>query len=460
MKKQLHILALTALFFTALSVRVQAQMNTFWADTLNEVFAQCRLDESMKGAAASVVFSDGSVWTAAEGNHGTLPLSTDYLYDIGSNTKTMISAIILLLQEEGALALDDSLYAYINPVQNVPYGITLKQLLLHTSGVFSYTEHPNFAPQINTNETQFWHPDSILTQFLNPPHFAPGATFRYSNTGYLLLGKVIEAVENQPLNQVLRTRLFNPMGLTNIYLDQYDAYTQVKTGAWLNPNLYYGDNFISFMSSAWAAGGVVTAPAEFALYAHQLYRGDVLSPASMAALTDDETRISVNSYYGLGVIRTEYNGRTYLGHGGTTLQNSEMEYSLDSDFSLAIMNLDQGFTDETSRMKFKMIDLLEYIEEVHDSVANPLSVGESLALQVEFNAYPNPSRGSMRVEVTDREVHDLQLEIYDLSGRRVYAQRLDNGAVVLTADQLGRGVFVARLSDGQGRMETKQLIFQ
>lgn len=446
------ILLFSLIFF---SKGIFAQMNLTWADTLTKTLNQCRIDESMQGLAGGVVFSDGSIWTAASGFHGTASLSDQFLYDIGSNTKSMISAIILQLEDEGKLSIDDTLYQYISPIPMVSNGITLKQLLQHRSGVYSYTNNPSFATAINNDPNKFWHPDSILANFLNAPDFAPGGGFNYSNTGYVLLGKVIEVVDNRALNQALKARIFTPLGLDSIFLDQYDPYTIVKTGAWLNPTNYFPTDFVSFMSSAWAAGAVVSTPKDFALYAHGLLSGQLVSSASFVKMQQGSNIPGLGTY-GLGIIKWNYKGKTYLGHGGTTLQNSEMEYSVDSDFSLVLMNIDQGFSAETARAKRKFLDLLEYIEEEQANI----SLKEKSIASIGMDVYPNPAINSVNIDLELEDKNsELILEIRDMRGNLILKTPVENQHLEIEKQSLGTGFFVASIFDKNNCLARKRIIF-
>lgn len=453
--KKIQQTTILLLFIFCICLSSKAQMNVRWADTLNHLLTKSRIDEGMKGLAAGVVFSDGSVWSAADGYHGNTTLSKDYLYDIGSNTKSMVSTIILQMEEEGKLSIDDTLYKYLSPIQHVSNGITLKQLLSHRSGVFSYTNHTNFSPEINTNDTKFWHPDSILTNFLSPANFSPGSSFKYSNTGYLLLGQVAEAIDNKPLNQILSDRIFNPIGLDSTFLDQYDSYNLIKTGAWLSSTNYYSDDFISFMSCAWAAGGVVSTPSDFARYAHELFSGQLFSAASLQKMQVG-TSIGGGGVYGLGAIKWYYRGRYYLGHGGTTLQNSEMEYSLSSNFSLVLMNIDLGFGTETARTKLKFINLLEYIEDQEASIG----LDDNLLPDIEVNAFPNPSSDFINIEVKTENLNSsLVLEIRDISGRMVKEVALENNKAQLRKEEIGKGVYIASIYKNKQWIANKKVVF-
>lgn len=452
---KLNILGL-ALCFTILNVKysANAQMSAQFADTLEQTLINFATTTNMQGVASAVVFPDGSTWSSTYGNSGTAALNTDMLFDIGSNTKSMISTIMLMLEEDGLLSIDDTLYQYINVVEHVPYGITLKQLLKQRSGIANYTSHANFTDSVILNNTStFWHPDSLLAHFLEAPLFAPGQFWGYSNTNYLLLGKVIESVEGLPLNTVLYNRLFSPFNLTNSFLEAYDTYPLVKTGAYLGPGNYWSPNmFYAMMSSTWAAGGVVATPDDFASYCHQLFRGDILSPTAFAKMKAG-TNFGGGNIYGLGIERIRYNNRYYYMHGGTTLQNSEMHYSLESDFSVTVMNLDQGFYNQTVALQHALIDLLEY------AVHHVLTIPEQEEL-LSINAYPNPSNDQISIDLPhELKFKKVRFELYNTLGKVIDQGVFDSDMLILDKKSIGSGLFFVRLLEGDKVVGEEKVVF-
>lgn len=441
----------TILLTFGLNQTLHAQMNVQFQDTLNQTIASFASSNSMQGVATAVVFPDGSTWSSTEGNHGLQPLNTNMLFDIGSNTKSMVSTLILMLEEENQLSIDDTLYQYIDPIEHVPFGITLKQLLSHRSGITSYTDHANFSSEINTNDTYFWHPDSILAHFVTTPNFTAGTQFEYSNTNYLLLGKVIESIENQPLHTILSDRLFTPYQLDHMYMDQYDSYSLIKTGAWFGTSNYDDFNFISFMSSAWAAGGVVSTPDDFASYCYQLCRGDILSSISMDKMTTG-TNTNIGEY-GLGLIKDTYHGKPYLKHGGTTLQNSEMHYSIDTDFSVVTMNIDYGFYSETADLQETLIDLLEdLIPEflTTDEINYPTSVA----------VYPNPSNDQIHISCSTIDSNQKTwIEVYNTKGQPVLKQQITSNTITLNKNEIGTGVYYAKVFTSHSIISQQKIVF-
>ena len=137
----------------------------------------------------------------------------DTHFRIASITKTMTSAVIVLLAQEGRLQFSDPVSKY---VPNVPNGenITVDELLKMRSGLYGYTNDPEFAATLDADPTKVWTPQEVLDiGFRHPPEFPPGTDYDYSNTNYALLGLVAEKVDGKPLAQVFQDRLYGPLGL-------------------------------------------------------------------------------------------------------------------------------------------------------------------------------------------------------------------------------------------------------
>ena len=151
---------------------------------------------------------------------------------------------------------------------------------------------------------------------MDEPLFPVGSSWSYCNTGYVIAGLIIEAVDGKPFHESLRDRLLTPLGLQNTYLDVYESYNEPKAGSWLANGVYLGIKFYSFLSAAWAAGAILATTADLVEWAFMLYSGKVLDSTSLA---DMLTRVVVNgntTNYGLGYIYMRFKGKTYHGHGG------------------------------------------------------------------------------------------------------------------------------------------------
>ncbi|ROQ94975.1 D-alanyl-D-alanine carboxypeptidase [Streptomyces sp. 2132.2] len=242
------------------------------------------------------------VGTSALGS--TTPPRTSDHFRIASNTKTMTAALIMLLAQEGKLRLTDPVSDY---VPGVPGGahITLAQLLKMRSGLYNYTGAPELATALDADPGKARTPQQMLDiAFRHPPNFAPGASYEYSNTNYVLLGLAAEKAGGRPLAQQLRDRFFTPLGLKGTSLPAADdrslpepaahgymyggsvyaladdpypaAIREAAESGKLQPLDYTRQN----PSYAGAAGGAVSTADDLATWIRALVRGEVLDPAS------------------------------------------------------------------------------------------------------------------------------------------------------------------------------------
>ena len=142
----------------------------------------------------------------------TLP-AADTHFRIASITKTMTSAATLLLAQEGKLSLDDPVTKYVPDVPNGD-NISIAQLLEMRSGLYSFTDSPAITTSLDNDPTRVWKPQQLLDiAFAQPPNFAPGADYEYSNTNYVLLGLIVEKLDGKPIATVFEERFFKPLGM-------------------------------------------------------------------------------------------------------------------------------------------------------------------------------------------------------------------------------------------------------
>ena len=141
-----------------------------------------------------------------------IPNTPDTKFRIGSITKQFTSTVIVQLVDEGKLSLDATLSSVL-PYYRTDTGskITVHHLLTHTSGIPSYTGLPNFMRDVSRNP--YGVREFVEKYCSGDLEFEPGSRFLYNNSGYFLLGAMIEAVTNKPYAQVLRERVFEPLGM-------------------------------------------------------------------------------------------------------------------------------------------------------------------------------------------------------------------------------------------------------
>jgi D-alanyl-D-alanine carboxypeptidase len=238
-------------------------------------------------------------------------------FRVGSVTKAFVATVVLQLAGERKLSLADSVERWLPGV--VPDGsrITLRQLLNHTSGLFDYVEEPGFVERQRATPTKAWTPAQLVAiATAHDPLFAPGARWSYSNTGYILLGLVVEKATNHSLASELRKRIFAPLHLR---ATSFDTGTRM-TGRYAHGYTRLrgpGLTDISVVSATvfGAAGAVVPNADDLARFFRALLDGDLLRPGLLARMKTT-VKVTPQQRYGLGLFETRTPCGRFWGHGG------------------------------------------------------------------------------------------------------------------------------------------------
>ncbi|APR78275.1 D-alanyl-D-alanine carboxypeptidase [Minicystis rosea] len=268
------------------------------------------------GAILAVSTPACGVWVGATGNATkSEPMKPDDVFRIGSTTKTFVSARVLKLVEAGKVTLDDTLEQWL-PGFPGGDGISVRQLMNHTSGIFDFTADTTFQSTVNGNPKMHWDPQALVdVAAKHPPYFAPGADFHYSNTNYILLGMLVEKATGNALGKELRDSLLTPAALTSTsFAGEEPVVGHLAHG-------FQGDFDVTSVidpSYAWAAGAMVSSGADLVHWASALYGGEVLAPGTMDALLTTVDTGQPGFGYGLGVFVGDASVAldTIVGHGG------------------------------------------------------------------------------------------------------------------------------------------------
>lgn len=264
------------------------------------------------GAAAAILSPAGN-WFGASGVSdvaNSTPLQPDDLFEIGSITKTFVATTMLQLVEEGQLSLEDTLREWLpaGVTDMVPNAddITIEQILRHTSGVADYFDV--LIQQALSNPTLFlqdWQPQQLVDLIDGlEPSFAPGESWQYSNTNYILAGLVIESVTGNNVAAEIRDRILTPLNLH----DTFFAEEEERNGGYIkgywdfDSNGTLDDLSITNLSWAWATGAMISNTADLAGFFKGLFKGDLLQPETLASMLDTIPVDSPNyDSYGLGI---------------------------------------------------------------------------------------------------------------------------------------------------------------
>ena len=202
------------------------------------------------------------------------------IFQIGSLTKQITAALILQLHQEGKLSLNEPLSKYFTGFANGD-SITIQHLLTHTSGIYNYT---NDTSIMKSDVTRPRTKDELIKLFATyKPDFQPGQRFNYSNSGYSLLGYIISKVENKPYEQVVRERIFNPLGMTRSGFDFTNLVSKDKAVGYFSVN---GNNKAPIVDStiAYSAGAIYSTAEDMLKWERGLAAGKVITTESSKAM--------------------------------------------------------------------------------------------------------------------------------------------------------------------------------
>jgi D-alanyl-D-alanine carboxypeptidase len=235
--------------------------------------------------------------------------TADTKFRLGSITKQFTATAILQLAEQGKLSVDDPISKYYADAPPAWAKVTIKHLLTHTSGIPSYTALPKF---FETSSKQPLTPDGIIKLTRDMPlEFEPGSKYAYDNTGYILLGYVIEKVSGETYADYVAKHIFAPLGMKDTGYDvsetilrhRASGYKPTKDG-WRNAD--YLD-----MTLPYAAGSLYSTTGDLLTWDRALTEGKILTPASRQAMFTD-----YGHQYGFGWRIDTDGGHARVGHGG------------------------------------------------------------------------------------------------------------------------------------------------
>ena len=220
-----------------------------------------------------VIFKTGYGMANMEWN---IPVETDTKFRLGSITKQFTSMLILQLVQEGKIKVEGKLTDYL-PDYRKDTGdrITIHQLLNHTSGIPSYTGLPNFFQEISRNP---YSVSDFVKKFASGDlEFEPGTKFSYNNSGYFLLGAIVERVAGKPYEQVLKERIFDPVGMKNTGYDHHETILAKRAAGYeKRPGGFINAPYLD-MALPYAAGSLYSTVEDLYLWDQALYTEKLLS---------------------------------------------------------------------------------------------------------------------------------------------------------------------------------------
>jgi len=251
-------------------------------------------------------------------------------FRLGSITKQFTAASILLLEERGKLKVEDPVKKYMPDAPAAWDKITIFHVLTHTSGIPSLTSFPDFE----AHEAQAMTPEKLVEWFRDKPlEFEPGTKWNYSNSGYILLGYLIEKISGQSYSEFVQQNIFTPLGMKDSGYDSNSAiiahraagYTPGKSGA-------VNAGFVD-MSIPFSAGALYSTTEDLLRWEQGLFGGKLLKTDSLTKMT---TPFKQDYAFGLGV--STQNGHKMIAHdGGIQGFNTFLAYFPDDKLVVAVL---------------------------------------------------------------------------------------------------------------------------
>ena len=323
LKRLLVCMGLAVVALAAVGMRAQtiATLDTTVQRRVDRIAAQVLEQTGVPSASVAVVKGGKLVYTHAYGKarlatkkSPAVAATPEMRYSIGSISKQFTAAAILLLQEEGKLSLDDAVGKYV-PGLTRGDEVTIRQILSHTSGYQDYWPEDYAMTTMLHDETA----QQILeTWGKKPLDFEPGTQWQYSNTNFVIAGRIVEQVTGRPYMEFLTARIFRPLGMKSVWnsdevkLTQADAtpYYRNALGP-LRPSPKEGRGWM------FAAGELAMTAHDLALWDESLIAQTVLKPESYKQMfTEVKLKDGKGTHYGLGVDVKDRDGHRSIEHGG------------------------------------------------------------------------------------------------------------------------------------------------
>jgi D-alanyl-D-alanine carboxypeptidase len=294
---------------------------------LLEILEQAVAEENIPGVILGVK-TPSDTWLLATGTadmDSAKLMNADMQVLLASVSKPLTSVLTMKLIEEEILSLDDTVEKWLPGL--IPQGdqMTIKMLLNHSAGISDITEDVSFWQQLLDNPFKEWSNQEILSRSIpNTPVFSPGTAYSYSNTGYYLLGMVMEAATGETVTELFQQKIAEPAQLTRTKLSRQGALEEpcVNGYSWLFTTEEVVDIANWNFSWDWTAGAGVSTAEDMLQFSDQLFNGEILQTETVELMTSLES-FAPESTTGLGifVLPADASGNIFetelLGHSGT-----------------------------------------------------------------------------------------------------------------------------------------------
>jgi CubicO group peptidase (beta-lactamase class C family) len=263
-------------------------------------------------------------------NQWQIPNALDVRYLLASISKQFTAAGVLRLQEQGRLDIDQPIKLYLADLPKAWGSVTARQLLNNTSGIASYTNHPDL-PAI---KRQKMSPREILSMVKDRPlSFSPGTQMEYSNTGFTLLAMIIEQVSQQTYEAFLTAQFFKPLGMNNTGVANNPIPIAKLATGYARAGILSASADPIDMSLPFGGGNLFSTANDLMIWQQALYAGSVFKPATLEAML----KPNLNNY-AMGIFVNQVGGQTIYSHsGGIDGFSTFLQFDPSTNTSIAVL---------------------------------------------------------------------------------------------------------------------------
>lgn len=265
-----------------------------------------------------------------------ISISPEMIFRLGSLSKQITATGIMMLKEEGKLAIDDPISRYFPDYPTHGYTITIRHLLTHTSGIIDFLAIETFPAIEKIDLTALDVIDFFKDQALN---FAPGDAYSYTNSGYVLLGAIIEQISGQSYEAFIQERIFTPLGMNQTYHGNFKRIIPGRVTGYARAENGFENSAYLSMTIPGAAGAIISTVDDLLIWNTALFSGEIVSRDSLQEMTSPFVLNNGElSNYGFGLALQTLRSQTMFSHtGGINGFITYAAYLPDSDLYVAVL---------------------------------------------------------------------------------------------------------------------------
>jgi CubicO group peptidase (beta-lactamase class C family) len=243
------------------------------------------------------------------------PVTPHTVFGLGSTTKPFTATAIMLLEQQGKLCLDDTIQTYLPEYPTQEHRVTLRHLLTHTSGIPNFVTQPDFREQHAHTKNSV---AEVIALFKDLPFdFAPGTRYSYSNSGYVLLGHILERLLDMSYSEVIQRLIFHPLGMTHSYYLTPEAIIPHRASGYIRTEQGYQHARFITPAVKHAAGGLASTLEDMILWDSALREERLLDHTTQARMYSPVCLVDGRTEnYGFGWEIGHYRQHHYVCHAG------------------------------------------------------------------------------------------------------------------------------------------------